>query len=163
VSPIKVIFDILLNVFEPPPSPAPVPPAPTMQLDIAIQTAYLTRLWWQKTATIEVLVVNKGTVATDVAFEYALIQNNNQNNQTVAKGSQTLFISGLDKKTVYITIPVPADGTYTIQIQTTQPVQVETHATITVETPIYGEPEFTITIIFLIALAIYTIKKRKRH
>jgi len=142
-----------------PPAPAPAPaPIPSIQLDLIIQTAHITRLWWQKTTTLEVLVVNKGTVATDVTFEYAVLAG--QNTTIIAQGTQTVFISGLDKKTVYINIPTPPDGNYTIQFRTTQPVTVEAKNVVTVETPIYGRPEFTI-LIFLIALAIYLIKKRR--
>jgi uncharacterized membrane protein (DUF441 family)/phage gp46-like protein len=57
-----------------PPTPAPAPvPIPSIQLDLIIQTAHITRLWWQKTTTLEVLVINKGTVATDVTFEYTVL------------------------------------------------------------------------------------------
>jgi hypothetical protein len=107
-----------------------------------------------------VLVVNKGIVATDVTFAYALLD---QNNQIITQGTQTVFISGLDKKTVYVNIPTPPDGKYTIQFRTTQPVTVEAKSILTVETPFYGQPEFTITIILLIAATIYTIKKRRHR
>jgi hypothetical protein len=151
---------IRIIIYLPPaPSPAPAPmPMPSIQLDLIIQTAHITRLWWQKTTTVEVLVVNKGTVATDVTFEYTLLDSRNQ---TVTHGTQTVFISGLDKKTVYISIPTPPDGKYTIQFRTTQPVTVEAKSIVTVETPFYGQPEFTITIIFLIAFTFYIIKKRR--
>jgi hypothetical protein len=143
----------------PTPTPTPVPVLPSIQLDAIIQTAHITRLWWQPTTTVEVLVINKGTLATDVTFEYAVLD---QNNQTIAQGTQTVFISGLDKKTVSINIPTPSDGTYTIQFRTTQPVTVEATNTVTVETPFYGRPEFTIALIFLIAITIYIIKRRHR-
>jgi len=152
---------IRIIIYLPPaPSPAPAPmPMPSIQLDLIIQTAHITRLWWQKTTTLEVLVINKGTVATDVTFEYAILAD--QNTTIIAQGTQTVFISGLDKKTVYISIPTPPDGKYTIQFRTTQPVTVEAKSIVTVETPIYGQPEFTIAIIFLIAFAFFIIKKRR--
>jgi hypothetical protein len=153
---------IRIIIYLPPaPSPAPAPvPAPTLQLDLIIQTTHITHLWWQPTTTLEVLVVNKGTVATDVTFEYTLLDSRNQ---TVIHGTQTVFISGLDKKTVYINIPTPPDGEYTFQFKATEPVEVQAKSiTLTVETPLYGRLEFTIALIFLITLAIYAIKKRRR-
>jgi hypothetical protein len=108
---------------------------------------------------LEVLVVNKGTVAADVTFEYAVLAG--QNTTIIAQGTQTVFISGLDKKTVYISIPTPPDGKYTIQFRTTQPVTVEAKSIVTVETPFYGRPEFTIAIILLIAFTFFIIKKRR--
>jgi hypothetical protein len=142
-----------------PPAPAPAPvPIPSIQLDLIIQTAHITRLWWQPTTTVEVLVINKGTVATDVTFEYTLLD---QSNQTVAQGGFVVFISGLDKKTVSINIPTPPDGKYTIQFRTTQPVTVEAKSIVTVETPFYGRPEFTIAIILLTAFTFFIIKKRR--
>jgi hypothetical protein len=142
----------------PTPTPTPVPVLPSIQLDAIIQTAHITRLWWQPTTTLEVLVINKGTLATDVTFEYAVLAG--QNTTIIAQGTQTVFVSGLDKKTVYINIPTPPDGTYTIQFRTTQPVTVEATNTVTVETPFYGQLNFTVALIFLIALAIF-IKRRR--
>jgi hypothetical protein len=143
----------------PTPTPPPVPVIPSIQLDAIIQTAHITSLWWQKTTTLEVLVINKGTVATDVTFAYALLD---QNNQIIAQGTQTVFISGLDKKTVYVNIPTPPDGNYTIQFRTTQPVKVEVKSAVTVETPFYGKLSFTILIMVLLALAIYIVGKKRR-
>jgi CO/xanthine dehydrogenase Mo-binding subunit len=142
----------------PTPTPTPVPVLPSIQFDAIIQTAHITSLWWQKTTTLEVLVINKGTLATDVTFEYAVLAD--QNTTIIAQGTQTVFISGLDKKTVYINIPTPPDGTYTIQFRVTQPVTVEATNTVTVETPFYGRPEFTVALIFLIALAIFMKRRR---
>jgi hypothetical protein len=152
-------FIVYIIVPTPTPTPPPVPVIPSIQLDAIIQTAHITSLWWQKTTTLEVLVINKGTVASDVTFGYALLD---QNNQIITQGTQTVFISGLDKKTVYINIPTPPDGNYTIQFRTTQPVKVEVKSAVTVETPFYGRLSFTILIIFLLALAIYAVKKRRR-
>jgi hypothetical protein len=157
----QTALKFIVYVYVPTPTPAPAPvPAPTLQLDLITQTTHITRLWWQPTTTVEVLVINKGTVATDVTFEYTLLDSRNQ---TVTHGTQTVFISGLDRKTVYISIPTPPDGKYTIQFRTTQPVTVEAKSILTVETPFYGRPEFTITIILLIAATIYIIKKRKHR
>jgi hypothetical protein len=144
----------------PTPTLPPVPVIPSIQLDAIIQTAHITSLWWQKTTTLEVLVINKGTVATDVTFDYALLD---QNNQIVTQGTQTVFISGLDQKTVYINIPTPPDGNYTIQFKTIEPVKVKAKSvTVTVETPFYGKLSFTILIIVLLALAIYIVGKKRR-
>jgi hypothetical protein len=153
-------FIVYVEVPTPTPTPPPVPVLPSLQLDLITQTAHITSLWWQKTTTMEVLVINKGTVATDVTFEYALLD---QNNQIVAQGTLTVFISGLDKKTVYVNIPTPPDGNYTIQFKAIEPVKVEAKSvTVTVETPFYGRLSFMILIIFLLALAIYIVGK-KRH
>jgi hypothetical protein len=153
-------FIVYVYVPTPTPAPAPVPAPPTLQLDLIIQTAHITRLWWQPTTTVEVLVINKGTVASDVTFEYTLLDNRNQ---TVTHGTQTVFISGLDKKTVSINIPTPPDGEYTFQFKATEPVEVQAKSiTLTVETPLYARPEFTIALIFLIATTIYIIKRRRR-
>jgi len=153
---------IRIIIYLPPaPSPAPAPmPMPSIQLDLIIQTAHITRLWWQPTTTVEVLVINKGTVSTDVTFEYTLLDSRNQ---TVTQGTLTVFISGLDKKTVSISIPTPPDGKYTFKFKAVEPVEVEAKAvTLTVETPFYGRPEFT-ALILLIAATIYIIKKRRHR
>jgi hypothetical protein len=152
-------FIVYVYVPTPTPTPPPVPVIPSIRLDAIIQTAHITSLWWQKTTTLEVLVINKGTVATDITFEYAVLD---QNNQIITQGTQTVFISGLDKKTVYINIPTPPDGNYTIQFRTTQPVKVEVKSAVTVETPFYGKLSFTILIMVLLALAIYIVGKKRR-
>jgi len=86
------------------------------------------------------------------------------NNQTVARGQQTVFISGLDKKTITINILTPPDGTYTVHFQTTAPVKVEAKTvTLTVETPFYGKLSFTILLIMLAVLIIYLASRRKRR
>jgi len=106
-----------------------------------------------------VLVINKGTVASDITFEYQLLDSNNQ---IVAKGTQTVFVSGLDKKTVYVQIPKPPDGNYTMIVRTLQPVRVEARSMIAVETPFYGRLSFTILLLIFIAVIAYAIKLRKR-
>jgi hypothetical protein len=158
----QTTLKFIVYVYVPTPTPAPAPvPAPTLQLDLITQTTHITRLWWQPTTTVEVLVINKGTVATDVTFEYTLLDSRNQ---TVTHGTLTVFISGLDKKTVSINIPTPPDGKYTFKFKAVEPVEVEAKTvTLTVETPIYGRPEFTVALILLIAATIYTIKKRRHR
>jgi hypothetical protein len=152
-------FIVYVEVPTPTPTPPPVPVIPSIQLDAIIQTTHITSLWWQRTTTLEVLVVNKGTVASDVTFDYALLD---QNNQIITQGTQTVFISGLDKKPVYINIPTPPDGNYTIQFKAIEPVKVEAKSvTVTVETPFYGKLSFTILIIVLLVLIIYVVKKRR--
>jgi len=151
-------FIIYVEVPTPTPTPTPVPLMPSIRLDAIIQTARITSLWWQRTTALEVLVINKGTVASDVTFEYTLLD---QNNQIITQGTQAVFISGLDKKTVYVNIPTPPDGKYTIQFRTTQPVKVEVKSVVVVETPFYGKLTFSILIIFLLILTIYIIRRRR--
>jgi uncharacterized membrane protein len=157
----QTTIKFIIYVTPPAPSPAPAPvPMPSIQLDLIINTAHITRLFsiLQRTATIEVVVINRGTVATDVTFEYELL---NDQNQIVFKGTRTEFISGLDRRTVYIEIPIPPDGKYTVKVRTVDPVRVEAKtAGLTVETPIYGGLEFMITILLIVVLAIYIIKRR---
>jgi hypothetical protein len=156
----QTAIKFIVYVYVPTPTPAPAPVLPTLQLDLITQTTHITHLWWQPTTTIEVLVINKGTVATDVTFEYTLLDSRNQ---IVTQGTLTVFISGLDKKTVSINIPTPPDGNYTIQFKAIEPVKVEAKSvTVTVETPFYGKLSFTILIIVLFALAIYLVGKKRR-
>jgi len=139
----------------------PVPPItlPTVKLDLIAQTAHITSLWWQKTTTIQALIINKGTFGTDVTFSYAIIDSNNN---IIIQGTQTVFVNKQEEKTLYINISTPSDGIYTIQFRTAQPVKVEAKSTLIVETPFYGRLSFTILIVFLLALAIYAVKKRRR-
>lgn len=147
-----------IYVEAPKPTPVPAPVVPSIQLDTIIQTARITRVWWKPTAVIEVLVVNKGTVASDVTFEYEVLD---RDNQVVAQGKQTVFISGLDKKTVYVNIRTPKDGTYTVHFRTISPVKVEAKtATLTVETPFYGSPIFAVMIVLMIVLLVLWRRKR---
>jgi hypothetical protein len=155
---IKFIIYVEVPTPTPTPTPTPVPLMPSIRLDAIIQTARITSLWWQRTTALEVLVINKGTVASDVTFEYTLLD---QNNQIITQGTQAVFISGLDKKTVYVNIPTPPDGKYTIQFRTTQPVKVEVKSVVVVETPFYGKLTFSILIIFLLILTIYIIRRRR--
>ncbi len=149
----------IIYIEKPVPTPAPAPALPRISLDAIIQTAHIINTWWTRTFTIEVLVINKGTVASDVTFEYILLDSNNQ---IVAKGTQTVFVSGLDEKTVYVQIPKPPDGNYTMIVRAIKPVRVEARGTITVETPFYGRLSFTILLLIFIAVLAYAIKLRKR-
>lgn len=152
-------FIIYVEKPTPPPPVFPVPPMPTIQLDAVIQTAMVSHLWWKPTFTIEVLVINKGTVATDVTFEYMLLD---KDNLEITRGLQTVFISGLDKKTVYINVPTPPDGSYTIHFSSTYPVKVEAKSALTVATPFYGRLEFTLLLISLLVVSIFAISKKLR-
>jgi len=152
-------FIVYIEKPVPTPTPAPATVLPQVRLDAIIQTAHIINTWWTRAFTIEVLVINKGTIASDVTFEYQLLDSNNQ---IVAKGTQTVFISGLDKKTVYVQIPKPPDGNYTMIVRTLQPVRVEARSTITVETPFYGRLSLTILLLLLfIAVMAYAIKRKR--
>ena len=150
----------IIYIEKPVPSPAPAPPTPVLpsiRLDAIIQTAHLVSAWWIRTFTVEVLVINKGLVASDIKFEYLLLDSEGQ---IIAKGTQTVFVSGLDKKPVYIQIPKPPDGNYTMTVRIIEPVEVEAKSTITVETPFYGTPYFATLVFISIAVAVYIIKKK---
>jgi hypothetical protein len=150
-------FSVLIALsFIAPTVKAQLQPTP-LNLIIIIHTNHITRLWWQPTASIEAEIINLGTLASDVTFEYTLLDSRNQ---TVAQGGFVAFISGLDKKTVSIPISTPPDGKYTFTLKATEPVEAEAKNIITVETPFYGRAELTITLILLVVvLAIYIAKR----
>jgi hypothetical protein len=150
-------FSVLIALsFIAPTVKAQLQPTP-LNLIVIIHTNHITRLWWQPTASIEAEIINLGTLASDVTFEYTLLDSRNQ---TVAQGGFVTFISGLDKKTVSINISTPPDGEYTFTLKATEPVEAEAKNIITVETPFYGRAELTITLMLLVVvLAIYIAKR----
>jgi hypothetical protein len=149
-------FSVLIALsFIAPTVKAQLQPTP-LNLIIIIHTNHITRLWWQPTASIETEIINLGTLASDVTFEYTLLDSRNQ---TVAQGGFVVFISGLDKKTVSIPISTPPDGEYTFTLKATEPVEAEAKNIVTVETPFYGRAELTITLIFLAASLLICFKR----
>ncbi|MCS7124535.1 MAG: DUF2341 domain-containing protein [Candidatus Bathyarchaeota archaeon] len=145
----------------PTPTPTPAPVIPTIRLDVIIQTAHITNFWWKPTSTIEVLIINKGTSASDVTFQCQIID---RQNNTIVEETQTVFISGLDKKIVSIKIPALPDGKYVIHFKTLAPVKVEAkQVELVVETPFYGKPIFTFSLLSLTALLIILLLTRRRR
>jgi len=149
------------------PAPPVGPIAPTviyavspMQLDLIPVTTSLSFYFWQNTVDFNVVVVNKGTQATDVALKWEMYDSHNN---TVALGTQTLFISGLDEKHVVIAIPVHG-GTYTMQVQTTSPLQIQVTQSLTMAGVfILGSLVESVGLLIVILFIVVALALRKRR
>jgi hypothetical protein len=120
-----------------------------IQLDITIHTAAVTLYPWQNGFQANIEVANKGTLASDVIFDWAL---SDSHNITVASGVETVFLSGLDDKIVSVNIPVVGAGTYNLTV-----APVNTIAATATQTLVVGRVPYEIIILAVAVAAVVIV------
>jgi len=114
------------------PPPLIIPKPPKMLLDIKVyELPAIVYLPFQTRFHAKLLLINKGTAATDVKVKWWVTDTQG----TVYPGGETtVFISGLDKKYLEIDVVTPPKaGNYTLHAKTTEPVVVTAESTFVVQ------------------------------
>jgi hypothetical protein len=133
----------------------PPPPPPKSPLDLKItQLPAIVYQPFQPTFTASLLVVNKGTVGTDVTIKWWITD---VEGKIDVQGATTMFVEAKEQKELEILVHTPKiDGAYTLHTQSTIPTVVVAEAKFQVTTI----PIWLIVVIILIILTMYIMKKK---
>jgi len=147
--------EIYSVVVVPPPPPPPIIIKYPLDLKI-IQLPAIVYQPFQPTFTAKLLVINKGTVGTDVTIKW---WTTDVEGKIDVQGATTVFVEAKEQKELEILVHTPKiDGEYTLHTQSTIPTVVVAEAKFQVTTI----PIWIILIIVLLALAIYIVGKKRR-
>jgi hypothetical protein len=153
-------IQIIYTSYTPSREEYPFPVPPSLCYDVKILLAPTTVYWlFQPQFTVQVEIHNPTGITADVTLKWQLI---NSQGQTIAEGQQILLVKAQETKTATITIQTPRPllpETYKITAQITTPLQSDI-ATQTIQ--IQPTPTWLPSLLILIALASYAIKKRRR-
>ena len=102
-------------------------------------------------------IINKATVGTDVLVRWWIVD---AEGKTYDGGQKTIFISGLDKKEIEISVPTPSiEGKYTLHVQSVKPTVVIAENTFQVVViPVW----MLFAVGVIVILTLYIIKKRRK-
>jgi len=145
-------------VVVPPPPPPPIIIRHALDLKV-IQLPAIVYQPFQPTFKATLLVINKGTVGTDVTIKWWVTD---VEGKADIQGTVTMFVDVKEEKELEILIHTPRiDGTYTLHAQSTVPTVVVAEAKFEVTTiPVWLPLTIIITLIMLI-LTLYVLKKKK--
>jgi len=142
------------------PPPIVIPPPIVMKFPLDLKITALPAIVcqpFQPSFKSTVTIINKATVGTDVLVRWWIVD---AEGKTYDGGQKTIFISGLDKKEIEISVPTPStEGKYTLHVQSVKPTVVIAENTFQVVViPIWMLFAVGVTVI----LTLYIIKKRRK-
>jgi len=102
--------------------PSPFPKLAYFDLSIINIPAYVVQFPFVESVTVTICIVNKNLEAHDVTFRCWLTDA--KTGETVFSMTQTIFISGSDKKEVFLKVPVLKEGDYTFHVTIEEPTNI---------------------------------------